>query len=397
MKRIIFILSILFFGILTSFNPLPSGNFVLRKVVIDAGHGGHDPGALGSKSKEKDIALSIALKVGQYITENFKDVEVIYTRKTDVFVELHQRTKIANDAKAGLFISIHCNASRSSSPKGTETFILGTHKNEENLAVAKKENASILLEDNYKAKYDGFDPNSSEAYILFSYIQNTHINQSVDLAAKVQEQFRDKINRIDRGVKQAPFVVLWRATMPSILIETGFISNPEEEEFLRSAKGQDKLAMSIYKAFKEYKFKVEGGTPQYKDEKKEISQVEPAGSIGSIDTNSKNYHKEKQELKEETLINPQQEPEIYFCVQFATSSTKKSLKSPEFAALKDVNFYHHNGLFKYTTGREKSFMNAVELQNEVQLIGFKDAFVIAFYNGNRISPKEAMNLLDQKK
>lgn len=231
--------------------------YKLKTVVIDAGHGGHDSGCLGAHSKEKDVALAIALKLGKYIEDNHPEVKVIYTRKTDVFVELIERADIANRAKADLFISIHCNASESKTAYGTETFTMGLHVSEANLNVAKRENSVILLEENYEQNYDGFDPKSTEAYIIFSLYQNNNLYKSLSLASKVQTQFQEKMKLFSRGVKQGGLIVLYKSNMPAILIETGFLTNPTEEKYLTSAEGQNQLANSIYHAFKDYKAELE--------------------------------------------------------------------------------------------------------------------------------------------
>ena len=229
----------------------------VNRVVIDAGHGGKDPGAMGAHSREKDIALAIALKTGEYITKYLPDVEVIYTRKTDVFVELYKRAEIANDAKASLFISIHCNASKSTAASGTETYVMGLHKSAANLEVAKLENAAILNEDNFADMYDGFNPNQDEDYITLTMFQNAFLEQSTILADEIQRQFRERVKRKDRGVFQAGFLVLYRTTMPGVLIETGFISNPDDESFLMSEDGQAYIASAIFRAFKYYKEEME--------------------------------------------------------------------------------------------------------------------------------------------
>jgi N-acetylmuramoyl-L-alanine amidase len=231
--------------------------FKVRKVVIDAGHGGHDPGTHGKKYKEKDIALNIALKVGRYIEDNVKDVSVIYTRKDDTYIPLDQRADIANKNKADLFISIHVNSIPNNVTYGTETWVMGVHKTESNLEVAKRENSVILLDEDYKEKYEGFDPNSTESYILFSLTQDAYLESSLKMAEKVEGQFQKRVGRNSRGVKQAGFVVLYKTAMPSVLVETGFISNRDEEDYLGSEKGQDLIASGIYRAFKEYKFEVE--------------------------------------------------------------------------------------------------------------------------------------------
>ena len=224
----------------------------IQTIVIDAGHGGKDTGALGKNSKEKDLNLSVALKFGNYIKENLPDVKVVYTRDTDKFVELSERAAIANRNNADVFVSIHCNSTEgTTTARGAETFVMGESKNEKNLAVAKKENAAILLEDNTDA-YNNFDPNSTEAYIIFSLTQSLYQSQSLDLAGKVQKQFVNK-GRHDRGVQQVGFLVLWKTSMPSILVELGFINNAKEEQFLNSEKGQNQMALALYRAFEEYK------------------------------------------------------------------------------------------------------------------------------------------------
>lgn len=362
----------------------------VKKVVIDAGHGGHDPGAVGVKNKESAIALSIALKVGGLIKENFPDVEVIYTRKTDVFVELYNRAKIANDCKADLFISIHCNASKSVTATGTETWVMGLNKSLANLEVAKAENATILLENDYTNQYDGFDPNSAEANIIFSLYQNIFLDQSLNLAAKVQNQFEKRVGRVNRGVKQAGFLVLYKTTMPGILIETGFISNLDEEEYLASGYGQDLISSAIYRSFKAYKSEIEDGSNEDESiEDDDIDTVLVNSQQNPVIDTTNNIPV----LKDTTKVVQ----EIFFRVQFATNSTKKSINSPEYKSLTDVRVYFHAGLYKYTTGNLLTLEDAVILQHEVQQKGFKDAFVIAFLNEQRITPSEAVQMLKNQK
>jgi N-acetylmuramoyl-L-alanine amidase len=249
---------ILFFllALCGSFQPFSQSKFHVKTVVIDAGHGGKDPGCVYGKLYEKDIALSVALELGKQIQNNFSDVKVIYTRQTDTFIELYERAAIANRNKANLFISIHVNSSTSPSSSGTETWVMGPHKSEANLNVAMKENSVIQLEENYMLKYDGFDAKSPEAYIIFSLFQNAYLEQSQLLALKIEE-LQIKSQRNSRGVKQAGFLVLWKTAMPSVLIETGFISNDEDRTYLASKSGQINLATSIFDAFKYFKSDIE--------------------------------------------------------------------------------------------------------------------------------------------
>lgn len=232
-------------------------DFKVDVIVIDAGHGGKDNGTSGKIVKEKDVALKIALKVGNYIEKNVPGVKVIYTRKDDRYIPLDERADIANKNKADLFICIHANANPNPRAFGTETFVMGLHVDDNNLSVAKRENSVILLDENYHERYEGFDPNSPESYILFTLTQSAYQTSSLSFAQKVEEQFQKRVGRVSRGVKQAGFLVLWRTAMPSVLIETGFLSNGPEEKFLSTDQGQDLIASGIYRAFKEYKAEVE--------------------------------------------------------------------------------------------------------------------------------------------
>jgi len=230
----------------------------ITRVVIDAGHGGKDPGTIGKKSQEKNITLQIALKLSEEIRSQCKGVSVICTRTTDEFIELHERAEIANRSKADLFISIHCNANPKHTFKGAETYIMGLHRTEANLEIAKKENAAILMEPDYSTNYNGFDPNSDESYITFTLFQNAFLEQSTKFASYVQDEMKDRVGMNDRGVRQAGFLVLYKTTMPSVLIETGFLSNPEEERFLISQKGQQYVSAAICRAFRKFKARMEG-------------------------------------------------------------------------------------------------------------------------------------------
>jgi N-acetylmuramoyl-L-alanine amidase len=354
-------------------------DYRLRKVVIDAGHGGKDPGAIGAKSQEKDIVLAIALKLGKYIEENHKDVEVIYTRKEDVFVEVFRRADIANENNADLFISIHANAHANKRAFGTETYAMGLHTSKENLEVARKENKAILFEENYEERYEGYDPNSPESFIVFSLMQNSFLYQSLDFASHIQNQFTERVKRFNRGVKQAGFLVLWRTTMPSVLIEVGFISNPDEEKFLMSDEGQTHLASAIYRAFRDYKESIEkksnGSKPVVISQR--VNQTEAAPVI-----------RPNHSATEITNKN-----EVFFRVQVSASSTQTNLDSELFHGMEHATEFFSNGIYRYTVGLAKTMQEAVEMRKKINA-RFPDAFLVASQGGKLISVQEAMKQLN---
>lgn len=291
-KSLLFITSLFFFAHVAANN-----NFSIKTVVIDAGHGGKDPGASGpGKTNEKDIALAVALKLGEQISKNFPDVNVIYTRKTDIFLELHERAEIANKAKADLFIAVHINSSTNSEVYGTSSYVLGLHRTEANLEVAKRENAVILMEDDRDKNYE-FDPNSPEGHIVMSMKQNAFLDQSIDLASKAENQLETYAKRKSLGVKQAGFYVLYKTTMPSLLAEIGFISNPEEEMFLKSVKGQDQIAVGLFNAFKDYKIEMEGGLGEKIAAEQKAEQAEAAVTKAETKTETPEVKKEVEEVK----------------------------------------------------------------------------------------------------
>jgi len=345
----------------------------LSKVVIDAGHGGRDPGALGKHYKEKDIALAIALKTGKYIEENIEGVEVIYTRKKDEFVELYKRAEIANKNKADLFISIHVNANNNSSPYGTSSHILGLHRTEEHFHVAVRENSVILLEDDYETRYEGFDPKSLESYILFSVMQDTYLKQSMEFASYTQNQFRDRAKRKDRGVIQQGLLVLAQTSMPAVLIETGFISNPTEEQFLASENGQDLIASAIYRSFKKYKNRIE--------ENSQFSTEQQAEA--TLTAESPN------QLKRNEIKNTTNENEIAFHVQIVSSRNLVETDPASFKGYQNVKALKQGIWYKYLVGRTDSYENALNYCSKVK-DDYPGAFVIAVRNGEIISLKEAI-------
>ena len=360
-----------------------SNFFGVKTVCIDAGHGGHDGGCQGANSQEKHVALSIALKLGKYIEENFPDVKVVYTRKTDVFLKLHERAKVANKANADLFICVHANANDNKAAFGTETFVMGLHKSESNLNVAKRENSSILLEEDYKTKYSDFDPNSPESYIVLTMRQNAFLAQSLSFADKVQKQFTERVGRKNRGVKQAGFLVLHQTNMPSVLIETGFLTNKEEEKFLVSDLGQDYLASAVYRAFKAYKNELEG-------KQKTETKVEKV-----IEKKEKPIVEKEKEVKKKNNKKKSEEQGVVYKVQIATSAKKIELKPENFNGIKGVTIYEAGGLYRYTVGNEKSMTAANRLQVQLRDNGFKDAFVVAFSDGKRISISNALQSENQ--
>lgn len=370
----------------------------ISTVVIDAGHGGKDTGALGAISKEKDLNLTVALLTGDLIKRNCPDVKVIYTRERDVFVTLNERAAIANRANADVFISIHCNStdSKKSSAVGAETYVLGEHKNAANLEVAKKENASILYEEDADEQYGNFDLNSPEAYIALSLFQKEYLNQSLQLAANVQEQFSKRVGRKDRGVQQAGFLVLWKTAMPSILIELGFISNAAEERFLASEDGQTYMASAIYRAFRDFKASYEGENQNVSKPVQEVTPVVTAPEVPKVDTPKVPVVETPQAPVVETpVVTPVETPtkKVSFKVQFATRDTQVPVTSKDFAKVPEVGVYFYNGAYRYTSGDFRSKQGAIERQAEVRKLGFSDAFVVAFINGERVTIKEAENAL----
>jgi N-acetylmuramoyl-L-alanine amidase len=333
----------------------------ISTVVIDAGHGGKDPGAIGSHSREKDIALSIALKTGQYIEQYLPDVRVVYTRKTDTFIKLYERANIANKADADFFISIHCNSSTNKKAYGSETYTMGLHKSDANLKTAMLENAAILLEDDADEQYDGFNVNATESYIEMTLFQDIYQDESNLLAAYIQDQFKNRVGRRDRGVHQAGFLVLWRTAMPGVLVELGFISNPNEEKFLKSEDGQAFMASAIYRAFKAYKLEFE-------------------------------LENKPKDITEEVVVMPSS---LDYRIQFFTDRIMVSLSDPRFSGLQDLEMYEADGLYKYTSGHFSTFEEARGHLEVVRDVGFEDAFIVAFNEGKRIAISDARALEGQ--
>jgi len=369
----------------------------VNTVVLDAGHGGHDTGALGKNSREKDITLAIVLKLRDYIRDNMKNVKVILTRSDDTFVELYRRAHIANENKADLFISVHCNSTKSPAAYGVETFVMGLYKSDANLAVAKAENAAILLEDDYVEKYDGFDPNSAEGNIFFSMMQNAFLDRSLDYAGKVQHQLVDNLHMVNRGVKQAGFLVLYKTAMPGVLIETGFISNPANERFLLSEKGQDQMAQAIFKALRDYKNQVEKRPPGQQNSDTLIVANRSLEIIRNKGNQNLQHEVTTQKLKADSVTTRQNDPgRVSFRVQFAMYPDSKPVDSKIFEGIEDVKMYVHSGSFKYTSGDFGSMEEALQRRKQLVARGYKDAFVVAFKGIERITNEEAKRLTEKK-
>ncbi len=481
---------------LTSFHrDEPKG---IKTIVIDAGHGGQDPGCNGVTHKEKDISLAVALRLGKLIEENCPDVKVIYTRKTDVFIALEERAQIANRNKADLFISIHCNAAGkpvmikdkktgkmrvktftnkrgkkipvetiNPIPFGSETYVMGLKNEEGKMKVAQRENSAILLEDNYEKKYEGFDPESEESYIIMSNYTSAYVIQSAQLGLKIQSEYSKKAGRVDKGVHRQSIWVLWRTAMPSILTEIGYLTNPLEEQFLASEKGQKYISVSIFNGFRKFKDEVEGKKKEYNDEYENLEPLKnenlEAGNTGkpvkeeftvedddepkqdSTKTAIKDGPKTPEIKQPEKEKEPVKEPEkiaekenrqevipsgkdvkeiienyknnqkkdstktetvkektktdgelvVSFKVQFASSDKELDLKESKFSAVENGSYYKVGSFLKYTSGNFKTSGEAFKHQKKLAEAGFKDCFVVAFKNGQRIDVKEARALTEK--
>lgn len=348
-------------------------------VVIDAGHGGKDPGAISANKKlyEKDVTLKVALMVGESIKKNHPEVKVLYTRKTDVFVGLNDRARMANKANADLFISIHTNAAKSRTAKGVETYTLGIEeeRTERNLEIAKRENGVIFLEDNHEKTYANFNPNSPESYIIFEYMQSEFVKESIHMAQYVQEHLASDANRHDRGVRQAGFLVLNATSMPSILVELGYISNAEDAKYLGSESGQKRMSRCISEAFDKY----------YTDLMK-LNASQPVVES----TRSTTIPASKEQPK--AIQGDEQQP--VFKVQFLSSSKQLAAEDKAFKGLKPVEFYYDKGLYKYTYGSSTNYNDIIRIKKKVNE-KFKDAFIVAFVQGERIDTQQAIALFKQ--
>lgn len=343
----------------------------LKTIVIDPGHGGKDPGAIGKKLKtmEKTVVLKVSLLLGEMIKKDFPEIKVIYTRDTDEFIGLASRAKIANKAGADFFLSIHANSVEAPSASGFESWVLGLHRTKAALEVAKKENSAILMEDDHNQTYEEFNPEDPDAYIALSMRQNAFLDQSLVFADLLQKDCTKKLGIKNRGVKQAGFMVLYRATMPAVLVELGFLSHPTEEKMLTSKEGQLKLAKHLYDGFKKYK--------------SHYDAVDESIVKGVAENDLKEENQIEQPKKEDQLG-------VLFKVQISTSSSKIETTPSNFKGLNGVDVYLSGKFYKYTYGSCKGFKEAKVILKELNELGYSTAFITAFENGNRINLQDAI-------
>lgn len=389
-KRSILIILLITFCWSLAAQAQSGADYKFKTVVLDAGHGGHDTGCRGVSSYEKNVTLALVLKLGALIKKTYPGINVVYTRQTDTFIELYERANIANRVNADLFISIHCNASKSTTAYGTETWLMGLHKSGGNLEVSKRENDVIMLEDNYQENYDGFDPNSPEGYIILSMNQNAHIDQSINLASKVEDEFV-KDGRLTRGVKQAGFLVLWRTTMPSILIESGFLTNREEEKYLNSAAGQNEIAFSILQAVALYKAEIESDYSQLAlvQHDRKDALADSAGTELTVQKTLEDSISQQKKVVADAGSHQGTQPSVIYRIQIAASEKDIPLSDPRFAGIKDIsNDKSDHNINRYMVG---NYIDMAETQTRLAALrkkGFKDAFVVAYRDGKRIPLNE---------
>jgi N-acetylmuramoyl-L-alanine amidase len=404
-------------------------------VVLDAGHGGHDPGAKGAISREKDINLAVTLKLGELIDRKFKDVKLVYSRKTDKYLTLQERADVVNDNHADMFICVHTNSAQSPAASGAESFTLGVGKTKGNLEVAMRENSVITLEDNYKTKYQGFDPSSVDSYIMFEFMQDKYIDRSVNFASNIQKQFRNYCNRVDRGVRQAGFWVLYRSACPSVLVELGFISNPAEERYLNSEQGQTELASAIFNAFVDYKKDHDKKSGRQVSAVAKIEQPiklkEAPLTIQALPVTNKSEISDSNQIHSKVISTTQAQDSIkvlsksnstpvrdnaknvieialakkstletkknnlsevpVFKLQLLASAKKLALNSTTFKGIKDIDSFVEEGFYKYTVGAETDYSKIEKIKTKLHS-KFPEAFIIAFVGDKKITAKAALKL-----
>ena len=406
-KKISLILTMLCMLVLTSFGA--NKRFTL---VIDAGHGGHDAGALGATSKEKNINLAVALQFGKYVERNMPDVRVIYTRKTDVFIPLHERANIANRANADLFISVHTNALPAGKiARGFETYTLGMHRAKDNLDVAMRENSVISMEKGYQQTYQGFDPKSSESYIIFEFIQGKNMERSVELARMIQRKVCDDANRPDKGVHQAGFLVLRETSMPSCLIELGFITTPDEESLLNNDGRVDDIAKAIYEGFAQYKNKYDKtvSVPYKATTSDEVDvpkivpdtyrQTDRKPVAAEPSTRTVAPRRQPQPVKTEAkpvAVKSEVKSAPVFKLQIFVSSRTLRKGDAHFKGETDYDSFQEGGMVKYTMGASTNYNEIYRLRKSLSE-KFPEAFIIAFKNGQKYDVNQAIREFKQNK
>ncbi len=378
-------LAFTFFAVV-AFSPKVVERHMIRRVVLDAGHGGKDPGNLGTgtfKTTEKDVTLDVTLLVGNYIKEHYPEVEVVYTRDDDSFPSLKDRVNIANGSNADLFISIHCDAFTKPTAKGSGTYVMGMHRTDEALRVAMKENASIYMEENYQETYEGFDPKDPDTYIALTLRQNAYLEQSLNLSQRIQNQFRTRVGRVDRGVRQAGYYVICFTSMPSVLVELGFLTNIEEEVFLNSEEGKTYMASAIYRAFKEYKSEIEGVEIIKSEEEKQ--QTFEKGS-----KSEKDHTLSLPPFMEIGIIDENIEGKVKYQVQILSSPVPIPEGDLSFQGHTKVDEYISNDVYKYAVGCTDEYEKAKQMQIHLRENGFPGAFVIAFEKNKRVELHKAL-------
>ncbi len=370
----------------------------VKKIVLDAGHGGKDTGNTGTERysvTEKDITLEVTLKLGELINKYLKDVEVIYTRTDDSYPTLYERSELANEEKADLFISIHCDAFTKPRAVGSSTFVMGLHKSKESLRIAMKENSSIYLEEN-QDKYEGI--NDVDKLLIETMKQSVYLDNSLLFSSLVQDQFTNRVGRVNRGVKQAGFWVISHNTMPSVLIELGFLTNPDEEDFLNSEKGQDYMASAIFRAIRDYKVKIEG-IETFIEQNEDTLGSQPIKEIAKPAESEVLTESPKAEvdLNKALVYDKKIKKETHFQVQIITSSKKIAKSADDFRGIKQIDEYFSNDLYRYAVGSTSSFKEAKSMQTMLRNEGFVGAFVIAVKGGERINLNDALSELSHKK
>lgn len=389
--------NLFFFLVFLSINAFSQTNSKFT-IVLDAGHGGKDFGTIHHGFVEKKIALSVTLKVGKLL-EKYQDINIVYTRKTDVFIELKERANISNKADADLFVSIHCNGVKSHEPSGTETFVMGLTRNATNLEVAKKENSVITLETDYKVKYAGFDPNNPQSLVGLKILQEENLEQSITLASKIQDNFTNNLNRKNRGVKQAPIWVLDATVMPGVLVELGFLSNKVEGEYVNSEAGQDQLAKAIADGIVKYKKEFYGlyDAPRASDKEEPEVKVEPkkpSKPVAQVEK-PKTIDSTQQVVKTIPTSNTTEivaTNGVVFKIQIAFSGTKLETVASNFKGLSPISLTDDNGKYKYFYGNFSSYEVAKEQLQEAKSKGFDSAFIVAYIDGKKVTVQEALKV-----